>query len=271
MSQIILSPNSKIYLLHLVRKILYRYKKKNANVNYYTKYEESKFYIKQASICAFFSTIVYRINRINNIQKRGFKSNGCMPCTNRVSKEIRLPEVPNSKKKLYLNKVSKYHRSRAFVKIITNIGDLNIELYADTVPQICENFLLISDSGYLENTVFSRSIKHSIIQGGDFHAKIISKKKLNHTIIDEKHCKQSFYNEHGIISMANFGSDLSHFKFSILFKHATHPDYNHKAFGRVVGGFENLSLIEQIPTNLDENPLQEIKIIEIKSYSKCDY
>jgi cyclophilin family peptidyl-prolyl cis-trans isomerase len=45
-------------------------------------------------------------------------------------------------------------------------------------------------------------------------------------------------------------------QFFVLYKSAHHLDYKHTVFGRVVGGFEVLSLMEKVPTDDDDRPLQ---------------
>ena len=42
-----------------------------------------------------------------------------------------------------------------------------------------------------------------------------------------------------------------------------HLDRKHTIFGKVVGGLEVLDKLEEIPTDHDEKPLQEVKINKI--------
>jgi peptidyl-prolyl cis-trans isomerase-like 3 len=48
----------------------------------------------------------------------------------------------------------------------TNLGDLKIELFCESSPITCENFLCLCASGYYDNTIFHRNIPNFIIQGG---------------------------------------------------------------------------------------------------------
>ena len=50
------------------------------------------------------------------------------------------------------------------MRLHTNLGDLNLELHCNIVPRACENFIILAESGYYNNTVFHRSIKNFMIQ-----------------------------------------------------------------------------------------------------------
>lgn len=61
----------------------------------------------------------------------------------------------------------KYERikKKAYVRIITNMGQLNVELHSDIVPKTCENFLVHCQKGYYNGTKFHRSIKNFMVSG----------------------------------------------------------------------------------------------------------
>jgi cyclophilin family peptidyl-prolyl cis-trans isomerase len=52
------------------------------------------------------------------------------------------------------------------IVIITNYGDIEIELY-DQTPQHRDNFIKLVQEGYYDGTLFHRVIKNFMIQGGD--------------------------------------------------------------------------------------------------------
>ena len=56
---------------------------------------------------------------------------------------------------------------KGYVRLRTNLGDLNLELHCDSVPRTCENFLTLCGVGYYDGVAFHRSIKNFMIQGGD--------------------------------------------------------------------------------------------------------
>jgi peptidyl-prolyl cis-trans isomerase-like protein 2 len=58
---------------------------------------------------------------------------------------------------------------KGYLRLHTNLGDLNIELHCDIAPRTTENFLYLCEMGYYKDTVFHRSIKNFMIQvGGKF-------------------------------------------------------------------------------------------------------
>jgi peptidyl-prolyl cis-trans isomerase-like 3 len=53
------------------------------------------------------------------------------------------------------------------VSLKTNHGTIKIELFCEKAPESSKNFLALAASGGYDNTVFHRSIKGFIVQGGD--------------------------------------------------------------------------------------------------------
>lgn len=51
-----------------------------------------------------------------------------------------------------------------YVRLVTNLGPLNLELHCDMVPKTCENFIKLSRKGYYNGTKFHRSIKHFMVR-----------------------------------------------------------------------------------------------------------
>lgn len=49
------------------------------------------------------------------------------------------------------------------MRLVTNFGPLNLELYCDVIPKACENFLKLCDRGYYNNTKFHRSIRNFMV------------------------------------------------------------------------------------------------------------
>ena len=57
--------------------------------------------------------------------------------------------------------------SKAYVQIQTNFGNLNLELFCSETPKTCFNFIMLAKKGYYNETIFHRSIKNFMLQGGD--------------------------------------------------------------------------------------------------------
>lgn len=56
-------------------------------------------------------------------------------------------------------------KKKGYVRLQTSVGPLNFELFCDTVPKTCENFMKHCQSGYYDGTVFHRSIKNFMVGG----------------------------------------------------------------------------------------------------------
>ena len=65
-------------------------------------------------------------------------------------------------------------KKKGYVRLVTNRGNLNLELHCDVVPQTCENFIQHALSGYYDGIIFHRLIRNFMIQGGDPTGNIIS-------------------------------------------------------------------------------------------------
>ncbi|PSC74703.1 peptidyl-prolyl cis-trans isomerase CYP65 [Micractinium conductrix] len=150
--------------------------------------------------------------------------------------------------------------AKGYLRLHTTLGDINVELHCDVCPRTCENFLALAESGYYDNTVFHRSIKNFMIQGGDPTGTGKGGESVFGPTFKDELDSRLLHNGRGILSMANSGKDTNGSQFFILYKSAHHLDYKHTVFGRVVGGFEVLTLMEKVPTDEDDRPVQEIKI-----------
>ena len=71
---------------------------------------------------------------------------------------------------------------------------------------------------------------------------------------DELNSK-ALHTERGVLSMANSGPQSNGSQFFILYKSARHLDYKHSVFGRVVGGMEVLTRMEEEETDDNDRPL----------------
>ena len=59
------------------------------------------------------------------------------------------------------------HSPKAYIRLHTSVGEINMELFPHAAPMTCENFITHCSRGYYNNTLFHRSIKNFMIQGGD--------------------------------------------------------------------------------------------------------
>ena len=89
------------------------------------------------------------------------------------------------------------------VTLHTNLGDLKIEIYCDTVPRTSFNFLALCASGYYDHTQFHRNVKGFMVQGGDPSGTGKGGDSIwGGKFADEIH-PENLHSQRGIVSMAN--------------------------------------------------------------------
>ncbi|TKR71684.1 hypothetical protein L596_019241 [Steinernema carpocapsae] len=156
--------------------------------------------------------------------------------------------------------VVRYSRVKrnGYVRIITNHGVVNLELYAKQVPKACENFITHCRNGYFNNTKFHRIIKHFMMQGGDPTGtgkggeSVWGKPFKDEIVGTYRHDKR------GVLSMANSGSNTNNSQFFITFRPVKRLDGKHTIFGHVVGGMETIAEIEQVSTDNNDRPEEDV-------------
>ena len=89
----------------------------------------------------------------------------------------------------------KAEEGNPMVVMTTNMGKIEIELYAKEAPISVENFLRYVDEKFFDGTVFHRVIKGFMIQGGGFDA-AMTKKETHDPIKNEEYYKLfAFFNQ----------------------------------------------------------------------------
>ncbi|TPX35344.1 hypothetical protein SmJEL517_g02262 [Synchytrium microbalum] len=155
-------------------------------------------------------------------------------------------------------------KKNAFAVIQTNMGDINIELFASEVAMTSYNFIMLAKSGYYKNVVFHRSIKNFMLQGGDPTGTGKGGSSWwKKDFPDECKSATLSHSGRGVLSMANRGKDTNSSQFFITYKSCTHLDNKHTVFGKVVGGLETLSKIERVPTDDKDKPMETIKMKDV--------
>mmetsp|Transcript_36818 Transcript_36818/g.87472 ORF Transcript_36818/g.87472 Transcript_36818/m.87472 type:complete len:600 (+) Transcript_36818:125-1924(+) len=166
---------------------------------------------------------------------------------------------PTRENKREMVLVQRTPKKKGYVRIHTNLGDLNVELHCDLVPRTCENFLELCEQGYYNSTVFHRSIKSFMIQGGDPTGTGKGGSSIYGDTFRDELDSRLTHSGRGVLSMANSGPNTNGSQFFILYKSAHHLDYKHSVFGKVVGGLEVLSIMERVPTDEEDRPEQDIR------------
>lgn len=159
----------------------------------------------------------------------------------------------------------------------TNMGVIEIELFADQMPITTSNFISLAESGFYNGTKFHRVIEGFMIQGGDPNSKG-SDESIYGTGGPEKNVQDEFVegelltNTRGTIAMANTGQPNSGgSQWFINLVDNTNLDFNkppftskHPVFGRVVKGMEVVDAIGSVETKARDIPVTPVVIESIE-------
>ncbi|KAK3930948.1 RING-type E3 ubiquitin-protein ligase PPIL2 [Frankliniella fusca] len=165
-------------------------------------------------------------------------------------------------------------KKKAYVRLYTNFGPLNLELHSDIVPKTCENFLKHCDSGYYNGTKFHRSIRNFMIQGGDPTGTGTGGQSIWGKPFEDEFKPHLTHTGRGILSMANSGTDTNKSQFFITYRSCRHLDNKHTVFGKLVGGLDTLTAIEQVEVDNKDRPIEDIVIerasVFVDPYQEAD-
>jgi peptidyl-prolyl cis-trans isomerase B (cyclophilin B) len=140
------------------------------------------------------------------------------------------------------------------VKLLTNFGEITLELDAEKAPITTANFLQYLDNGFYNGTIFHRVIDGFMIQGGGFDITMKQKESMAEI---KNEADNGLKNDKYTIAMAR--TSAPHSASSQFFINAGDNDFlNHSAptssgwgycvFGKVVAGMDVVDKIRQVAT-----------------------
>ena len=167
--------------------------------------------------------------------------------------------------------VSSAHSDEApMVLLKTTLGDIELELDPALAPETSANFLRYVEDGFYDGTIFHRVIHGFMIQGGGLGPGM-TRKATRAPIRNE--ADNTLTNRAGTIAMARTADPHSasaqffintrdnHF---LDFKSETREGWGYCVFGRVAGGMDVVTRIEESPTGTRAGhrdvPVQDIVI-----------
>uniref|UniRef100_F7A1Z2 RING-type E3 ubiquitin-protein ligase PPIL2 n=1 Tax=Macaca mulatta TaxID=9544 RepID=F7A1Z2_MACMU len=161
-------------------------------------------------------------------------------------------------------------KKKGYVRLHTNKGDLNLELHCDLTPKTCENFIRLCKKHYYDGTIFHRSIRNFVIQGGDPTGTGMGGESYWGKPFKDEFRPNLSHTGRGILSMANSGPNTSS-----RFAPVPTLDKKHTIFGRVVGGFDVLTAMENVESDpKTDRPKEEIRIdattVFVDPYEEAD-
>ncbi len=117
--------------------------------------------------------------------------------------------------------------------IVTEKGDLVLELFAKDVPVTVNNFVFLARQGYYDGCTFHRVIPGFMAQGGDPTGTGSGGPgyAIPNEITKHKHVA-------GALSMANAGPNTNGSQFFICYNAQPGLDGSYSVFGQLVGGLD---------------------------------
>ncbi|MCU0703589.1 MAG: peptidylprolyl isomerase [Fimbriiglobus sp.] len=164
------------------------------------------------------------------------------------------------------------------VVIVTSLGTIEAELFADKAPETVKNFLAYTDDKFYDGTIFHRVIKDFMIQGGGMEPGL-KQKKTKDEIKNES--DNGLSNARGTLAMARkkaADSATSQFFINTVdndrLDKAKFPDkVGYCVFGKVTAGMDVVDKIREVKVgerNVDGIPYENVPTedVVIKSVTR---
>jgi cyclophilin family peptidyl-prolyl cis-trans isomerase len=158
----------------------------------------------------------------------------------------------------------------------TSLGDIEVELFVDKMPQTAGNFIKLAKEGFYDGLHFHRVINRFMLQFGCPHSKDAKSPRAGtgnapHGTIQDEHPENAkISNEPGTLSMANTGRPNSgSSQFFVNTVHNAYLDWfspgpsKHPVFGKVTSGMDVVKKIESTPTDGGDRPTTPVQMISV--------
>jgi peptidyl-prolyl cis-trans isomerase B (cyclophilin B) len=132
------------------------------------------------------------------------------------------------------------------IVLVTNKGEINLNLFDDDAPMTVASFLFLAKNGFYNEIIFHRVIGDFMIQGGDplgkgyggpsdkgFNAFPYKGQNVSYPFPDEFQSGRKF-EKPGILAMANAGPNTNGSQFFITHVPTPHLNNKHTIFGEVI-------------------------------------
>src|SRR3954452_7936696 len=144
--------------------------------------------------------------------------------------------------------------------MVTNRGDIKIELFDDDAPKTVQNFRDLAGKGFYDGLIFHRVIKDFMIQGGCPQG--TGTGGPGYTFEDEFNDRKVV---RGALAMANAGPNTNGSQFFIVTTDAA-PwlDGKHTVFGQVTDGMDVVDAISATETDARDRPREDVVIESVE-------
>ena len=142
--------------------------------------------------------------------------------------------------------------------IQTNMGTIEIELFADKAVKTVQNFVGLAEKKYYDGIIFHRVINDFMIQGGDPTGTGSGGESIWGKSFEDEVKTGLKHSSDGILSMANAGPNTNGSQFFITLKATPWLDGKHTVFGKVISGMDVVKAIGKVKTNQNDRPLTDV-------------
>jgi peptidyl-prolyl cis-trans isomerase A (cyclophilin A) len=165
----------------------------------------------------------------------------------------------------------------------TNRGDVEVELDDERAPRTVANFVGLAtgerpwddpETGerrtdpLYDDVAFHRVIAEFMIQGGD--PTETGRGGPGYEFEDEFH-NDLRHDGPGVLSMANSGPDTNGSQFFVTLDAQPHLDDRHAVFGHVTGGMDVVEEIGGLPTDRNDQPMQDAVLESVTVHGDYDH
>ncbi len=141
-------------------------------------------------------------------------------------------------------------------------GDMVFQLFEDLVPETVTQITTLADRGFYNGLIFHRVIKNFMVQGGDPLGTGTGGPGYQ---FDDEFEPDLQFTSAGILAMANSGPDTNGSQFFITTVPTRWLDFNHTIFGFLTQGSSVLTQIENVPTNINDRPLNDVVMTSVST------
>lgn len=173
---------------------------------------------------------------------------------------VKVTIEPRKKEPFADTPVSQLHRT---VTMKTTLGTIKIEMEPDWAPNHVRNFLMLTETGWYNGTLFHRIVKGFVAQGGMGDSRTTDAEQPGDRWVRslKGEFRDDVKHERGIVSMARGDDpDSASTSFFLMLGASPHLDGKYSAFGKVIEGMDVLDSFEKLEV-YEETSVRKVRVI----------
>ena len=144
----------------------------------------------------------------------------------------------------------------------TNLGRITFRFFAEESPKSVTTFKTIVRAGLFNGTLINKVLPGLLIQGGDTHPRQEPVEVSQGPAPEVE--KNDLKHHAGTVSMAfKKGTTAGENEFFICLQDVSYFDGKHNIIGEVISGLKVVDAISNVPRNLKQFPLHQVRIQRI--------